>query len=289
VTLSVVLITYNEEANLRRTLKSVLPLVRPRNGAPESAGEIIVVDNGSTDRTIEIARELGARVFIEEWKGFAAQKNSAIAKATGDWILSLDADEAVEPELAQEIKKVVESNGQRTPKEWCKTANISGDDPQERARQRLISPVDGYWLPRKNLFLGRWIKRAGFWPDRKLRLFRRGKGRFIDRPVHEVMEVDGPTGGLQNALIHNAYPTLTGYIATMNKYSSLGAELAAGNGHGCFSFVNILLRPIATFTSMYLLRLGFLDGREGLLLCLYHSVYVSWKYAKAWEIGRTKE
>jgi glycosyltransferase involved in cell wall biosynthesis len=259
VTLSVVLITYNEEANLRRTLESVLPLVRPREGAPESAGEIIVVDNGSTDRTVEIARELGAKIFIEEWKGFAAQKNSAIAKATGDWILSLDADEVVEPELSEEIKRIIDAN----------------------------AAANGYRIPRKNLFLGRWIRHAGFWPDRKLRLFRRGKGRFIDRPVHEVMEVDGPTGALQNALIHNAYPTLTGYIATMNKYSSLGAELAAGNGHRRFSFVNILLRPIATFISMYLLRLGFLDGREGLLLCLYHSVYVSWKYAKAWEIGRT--
>ncbi len=260
MTLSVVLITYNEETNIRRTLESVLPLVRPREGEPESGGEIIVVDNGSSDRTVEIARELGAKVFVEEWKGFAAQKNSAIAKATGDWILSLDADEAVEPELAQEIFATLQ--------------------PEQT--------LTGYWIPRKNLFLGRWIKRAGFWPDPKLRLFRRGKGRFIDRPVHEVMEVDGPTGKLQNALIHDAYPSLTGYIATMNKYSSLGAELAASKGHSGFSFMNIVLRPIATFISMYLLRLGFLDGREGLLLCLYHSVYVSWKYAKAWEISRKK-
>jgi glycosyltransferase involved in cell wall biosynthesis len=258
VTLSIVLITYNEEANIRRTLESVVPLVRPRDGAPESAGEIIVVDSGSSDRTVEIARELGAKVFIEEWKGFAAQKNSAIAKATGNWILSLDADEAVESELSQEIKN------------------------------SLTAPVDGYWIPRKNLFLGRWIKHAGFWPDRKLRLFRRGKGHFIDRPVHEVMEVDGPTGELQHALIHDAYPSLTGYIATTNKYSSLGAELAASKGHRGFSFANIILRPTATFISMYLFRLGFLDGREGLLLCLYHSIYVSWKYAKAWELSRPK-
>lgn len=257
MTLSVVLITYNEEANIRRTLESVLPLVRPREGAPESCGEIIVVDNGSTDRTVEIARELGAKVFVEEWKGFAAQKNSAIAKATGDWILSLDADEAVSPELVEEIEAIKSDH---------------------------TNP--GYWIPRKNLFLSRWIRHAGFWPDRKLRLFRRGKGRFIDRPVHEVMEVDGPTGKLQHALIHNAYPTLTGYLATMNKYSSLGAEVAVGKGRSGFSVINIVLRPIATFISMYLLRLGLLDGREGLLLCLYHSVYVSWKYAKAWEMSR---
>ena len=285
MTLSVVLITYNEEANIRHTLESVLLLVRPREDSSKSMGEIIVVDNGSTDRTVEIAREFGAKVFIEEWKGYAAQKNSAVAKATGDWILSLDADESLEPGLAAEIGSAVCRNGQRGPNEWCKTV-APAPDAQEQVRRRLISRVIGYSIPRKNLFLGRWIKHAGFWPDRKLRLFRRGEGRFADRPVHEVLEVNGITDHLSGALIHNAYPTLTGYIATMNRYSSLGAELAASKGHRAFSFLNIVLRPIATFISMYLLRLGFLDGREGLLLCLYHSVYVSWKYAKAWELSR---
>lgn len=270
--LSVVIITFNEEANLRRTLESVAPLV-------QDGGEIIIVDNGSTDRTLDIAREFGARIFVEEWKGYAAQKNSAIAKATCDWVLSLDADEAVSPELAREIAQppVLER-----PPEWCLTIKGPARNP------KLGSDFAGFFIPRKNYFLGRWIRHAGFYPDAKLRLFRRGKGQFIERPVHEVMEVDGPTVTLNGALEHHTYPTLSGYIATMNRYSSLGAQVAVSKGQGRFSFLNIVLRPLATFISMYLLRLGFVDGREGLLLCLYHSVYVSWKYAKAWELGRAE-
>ncbi len=271
--LSVVIITCNEETNLRRTLDSVVPLVC-------DGGEVIIVDNGSTDRTLDIAREFGAKVFVEEWKGYAAQKNSAIAKATCDWVLSLDADEAVGPELANEIA------------EWVALLSPSGEC---RATMRDTGEGNkvgmnfaGFSIPRKNYFLGRWIKHAGFYPDAKLRLFRRSKGRFVERPVHEVMEVDGPTGTLKGALDHHTYPSLSGYIDTMNRYSSLGAEIAASKGQDRFSFLNIVLRPLATFISMYLLRLGLLDGREGLLLCLYHSVYVSWKYAKAWELTREK-
>jgi glycosyltransferase involved in cell wall biosynthesis len=272
VALSVVIITHNEEANLRRTLESVAPLV-------QNGGEIIVVDNGSTDRTLDVARQFGAKVFVEEWKGYAAQKNSAIAKATCDWLLSLDADEAVSPELACEIAQppILQRSG-----EWCLTTKAH--KPTE-----FGADFAGFFIPRKNYFLGRWIRHAGFYPDPKLRLFRRGKGRFLDRPVHEVMEVDGLTGTLKGALEHHTYPTLSGYIATMNRYSSLGAEIAVTKGQGRFSFANIVLRPLATFVSMYVLRLGFLDGREGLLLSLYHSVYVSWKYAKAWELVRSKE
>ncbi len=255
MTLSVVIITYNEEANIGRTLKSVLPLVA--NGQ----GEIIVVDSGSTDRTVEIARSLGAQVFIEEWKGYAAQKNYAIAKATSDWILSLDADEEVEPGLVGEIAPLLQASS---------------------------AGIHGYWIPRKNFFLGRWIRHGGFWPDRKLRLFRRGTGTIAERAVHEVVAVGGPTGRLHHALLHHAYPTLAGYTDHMNRYSSLGAEMAVAEGHGGFSVVDIVLRPLATFIYKYFFRLGFLDGREGLLLNLYHAVYVSWKYAKVWELSRKK-
>jgi glycosyltransferase involved in cell wall biosynthesis len=254
VTLSVVIITYNEEANIGRTLKSVLPLVA--NGH----GEIIVIDSGSTDRTVDIARENGAKVFVEKWKGYAAQKNSAIAKASGDWILSLDADEELEPGLSDEVDRFIKA----------------GDE------------THGYWIPRKNFFLGRWIRHGGFWPDRKLRLFRRGTGQIAERAVHEVIKVEGPTGRLEHALLHHAYPTLAGYTDHMNRYSSLGAEMAVAEGHRGFSFVDIVVRPLATFIYNYFFRLGFLDGREGLLLHLYHAVYVSWKYAKVWELSRTK-
>jgi len=282
VTLSVVIIAHNEEANLGRTLESVQSLVR------DGKGEIIVVDSGSTDRTVEIAKSFGAKVFVEEWKGFAAQKNSAIDKATGDWILSLDADEKVDSEL---IEVLTGQGGDKLPRpgspEWCLT--------MERGSAGLEilkgEPV-GFLLHRKNYFLGRWIRHGGFWPDPKLRLFRRGRGAFESRVVHEDIRVDGQTRRIQcGALLHHSYSTLSDYIEHMNRYSSLGAEMvvAKANGKIQFSVINIILRPLATFVYNYFFRLGFLDGREGLLLHLYHAVYVSWKYAKAWELSRKQK
>lgn len=252
VTLSVVLITQDEEANLPRTLESVMPLVR------DGRGEIIIVDSGSTDRTLEIAHACGVKIFSEPWKGFAAQKNSAMEKATCDWVLQLDADEMLEPELAAEIAQALES----------------------------APAVDGFWIPRKNFFLGRWIRHGGFYPDPKLRLIRRGAGKFEEYGAHPTIKINAPTGKLSHALVHNAYPTLRGYIDHMNGYSSSGAEIAVAKGQGRFSSINIVVRPLLTFVYNYFFRLGFLDGREGLLLHLYHSVYVSWKYAKAWESAR---
>ena len=252
MSLSVVIITRDEESNIGRTLASV-----------GWADERIVVDSGSSDRTLEIARRHGATVFEESWKGYAQQKNSAIAKASGDWILSLDADEEVSPKLGESIR---------------------------RAQSDDASKVAGYFIARRNLFLGRWIRHGGFYPDRKLRLFRRGKGDFVERAVHETMRVDGPTAVLEGDLIHNAYPTLTGYIETMNRYSSLGAEVAIEKGQisqSLPSFLfNVRVRPALNFVWNYLFRVGFLDGREGFLLHLCHHGYVSWKYAKAWEATR---
>jgi glycosyltransferase involved in cell wall biosynthesis len=247
VGLSVVIITLNEEANLARTLRRVA-----------WADEIIVVDSGSTDGTREIAKSFAARIFVEPWKGFAAQKNSALAKATGDWILSLDADEEVEPALADEIRHTLASN------------------PAEV----------GFWIPRKNFFLGRWIRHGGFYPDPKLRLLRRGAGQFEGRPVHEDVRLNGATAKLKGHLLHHAYPTLESYLDHMNRYSSLGAQMSAGRKPRGFSIVNIVIRPLLTFFCNYILRGGFLDGREGLLLHLYHAQYVSWKYSKAWEVAR---
>jgi glycosyltransferase involved in cell wall biosynthesis len=252
VLISVVLITCNEAANLGRALASVAPLVA------EGRGEIVIVDSGSTDRTLEIAQSIGARVNVEEWRGFAAQKNSALDKAQGDWVLSLDADEELEPDLAAEI-----------------LASI--------AVPTAGGPA-GYFIPRKNHFLGRWIKHGGYWPDPKLRLFRRGSARFEDRLVHEDAHLhSGAAGRLRHALIHHSYPTTSDYIEHMNRYSSLGAEMAAAQGRYA-NLLDVAVRPVATFLYNYLLRLGFLDGHEGLLLHLHHAVYVSWKYAKLWEM-----
>lgn len=267
--LSVVIITHNEEANIGRTLASVQPLLA------EGKGELIVVDSGSTDRTVEIAKSHGAKVFIEDWKGYAAQKNSAIDKATGDWILSLDADEEVNEGMQKLLPFIL------SPPQGCGYAGM------------------GLVFARQNYFLGRWIRHGGFWPDKKLRLVQRGLGRFEDRSVHEDIRL---TAGCEShdpsfdfdpgypvAIIHHSYPTLAEYIDHMNRYSSLGAEMAVAQGQSGFSIFDILVRPFATFTYNYIFRLGFLDGREGLLLHLYHAVYVSWKYAKAWELTRQKE
>lgn len=251
MTLSVAIVSLNEEANLGRTLESV-----------KWADEIVVVDSGSTDRTCEIAREHGAQVIGEPWRGYVAQKQYAIELCTKEWVLLLDADEEVSPGLGEEI----------------------------RAALAAPDAASGYKLPRKNLFLGRWIRHGGFYPDPKLRLFRRGQGFVTGHDPHDRCELkpEGPQDIRQfkNALIHYTYPTLTLYLGHMNRYSSLGAELALSQGHGRFSFSDIALRPLATFIYNYFIRLGFLDGREGFLLHLYHAAYVSWKYAKAWELGR---
>jgi glycosyltransferase involved in cell wall biosynthesis len=251
MTLSVAIVAMDEEANIGRTLASV-----------RWADEIVLVDSGSKDRTCEIARENGARVVLEPWRGYVAQKQYAIDLCTKDWILLLDADEEVSPGLTEEIHAVLADANAAT----------------------------GYRLPRKNLFLGRWMRHGGFYPDPKLRLFRRGCGFVTGHDPHDRCELrpDAPqqVRQLKHALVHYTYPNLSLYLAHMNRYSSLGAQLAAAKGHRSFDLVNIVLRPAMTFMYNYFFRLGFLDGREGLLLHLYHAGYVSWKYAKAWELSR---
>jgi glycosyltransferase involved in cell wall biosynthesis len=256
--LSVAIVTFNEEENLARTLTSVA-----------WADQILVVDSGSTDRTVEIARSFNATVnttVIERpWPGFAAQKNFALSQCTGDWILSLDADEELSPELQQQIRQTLSTN----------------------------PSADAFFLKRRNLFLGRWIKHGGFYPDAKLRLFRRNvptTPQFEERPVHETIPFHGPIATLDFDLIHHAYPTLSSYIEHMDRYSSLGAQFLVDRGrtsaNGFSFFARIVIAPLLGFIWNYLFRLGFLDSREGLLLHLYHACYASWKYSKAWELAR---
>ena len=261
-TLSVAIITYNEEGNLARTLSSV-----------RFADEVVVVDSGSTDRTVEIARMFGAKVFEEPWKGFSLQKNSAIDRCGSTWVLSLDADEELTEELQAEIRAMLDADEQTMP------------------------PVDGYRLRLRHVFLGRWMRYGGYYPDLKLRLFRRvtaaGPAHFTERPVHESVQVEGRVKTMEKDFLHHGYPNLEIYLEHMNRYSTLGGQLAAAKGKVSRLWTvfcwNVALVPMLTFIWNYVFRLGFLDGREGLLLHLYHSGYISWKYAKAWRIGRTTD
>ena len=253
--LSVAIITLNEEPNLARTLSSV-----------QFADEIIIVDSGSTDRTLEIAASFNATIFHEPWRGFVAQKNFALEQCTGSWILSLEADEALTPDLQSEIRVLLSDSGEPS--------------------------ADAYLIHRRNLFLGRWIRHGGYYPDAKLRLFRRHaanfvpSARFTDRPVNETIALDGTLETLNNDIIHHAYPTIDNYIDHLNRYSTLGAQTVINNGYTTPStstlVYDVVLSPAFIFFRNYLLRLGFLDGREGFLLHLYHSYYTSWQYAKAW-------
>jgi glycosyltransferase involved in cell wall biosynthesis len=249
--LSVAIVTLNEEQNIGRTLESV-----------RWADEIVLVDSGSTDRTADIARQYGAKLVVEPWRGFVGQKNYALELCTQSWVLALDADEEVSPGLAEQIRAVIR-------------------DP---------NALNGYWIPRRNLFLGRWMRHGGFYPDPKLRLFRRGKAFSTGRDPHDRYELEeetGKTAQLSAAMIHHTYPTLDVYLEHMNRYSGVWNK-APGAKSRPFRTSEIVARPILTFLYNYFIRLGFLDGREGLLLHLYHAGYVSWKYAKGWELGRTR-
>jgi glycosyltransferase involved in cell wall biosynthesis len=262
-TLSVAMIAMNEEANLPRTLESV-----------RWADEIILVDSGSRDRTIEIAQSFGAKTSYHAFGGHGEQKNVALDLCTSDWILLLDADEVLTPELQAEIRALL-ADPESGP---------DGHPPQFNA----------YWIPRLNLYFGRWIRHGGFYPDRKLRLFRRGSARLSEGVgPHSTPQFSGPRGRLRGGMLHYAYPTLTIYLEHMSRYSSEIAQLLAARGRTSRSWPaflwNAIANPAATFLYNYVFRLGFLDGREGLILHLNHSVYIHWKFIKAWKLGQGKQ
>jgi glycosyltransferase involved in cell wall biosynthesis len=251
-TLSVAMIAMNEEANLPRTLESV-----------KWADEIILVDSGSKDRTLEIAHSYGVKTSHHVFEGHGEQKNVALDLCTMDWILLLDADEVLSSELQQEIQQTLS----------------------------MEPPFSAYWIPRLNLILGRWMRHGGFYPDHKLRLFQRGAARLSEGVgPHSTPQHEGPKGTLKHDMLHYAYPDLTVYLEHMNRYSSEIAVLLNKRGRSSRSLAgfvtNAVLNPVATFLYNYFFRLGFLDGREGLLLHINHSVYIHWKFIKAWWIGK---
>ena len=244
--LSVCIVTLNEEEGLRACLESVA-----------WADEIVVVDAESSDKTALIAREFTDRVVVRPWAGFAAQKNFALDQCAGEWILSLDADEEAAPELRAEIM-----------------ATIAGAQAH-----------DGYAVRRQNVFLDRWIRHGGLYPDWQVRLFRRGRGRFEERSVHESVSLTGSLGRLSGHLVHRSYEGVSDFVERANRYSSLAAEQMIREGRRVRAG-ELIGKPLGRFLSMYLLRGGFLDGRRGLLLAALYAYYVFMRSAKVWEVTR---
>jgi hypothetical protein len=246
ISLSVALIVKNEAENLPDCLRSVA-----------FARQIVVVDSGSDDETLRIAADFGCDVFNEPWCGFGPQKQFAVEQCREAWILVLDADERIPPETACVIRQIV-------------------DSPTAAA---------GYSFPRKNFFQGRWIRHAGWWPDRVVRLFRRGRGRMTDAAVHEAVAVEGQVEALEAPIDHWTESRLGPILRKIDRYSTLGAEEAFAAGRRS-SLWGAFLRAKATFFQDYLLRGGFLDGPQGLTLAVTDAVNKFFKYAKLSELGR---
>jgi glycosyltransferase involved in cell wall biosynthesis len=241
--LSVVVITLNEEDRIRECLASVA-----------WADELVVVDAGSEDKTAALAREFTDHVVIRSWDGFAAQKNFGIERATGEWVLSLDADEQVEPALRDEIVAVLAQP----------------------------SPHAGYRIARRNIMWGRWIRHGRLYPDWQLRLFRRDRGRFVERAVHESVAVDGSIGRLGAPLLHHSYRDVSDFLRRADRYATLAAEEWVGSGRP-FRPLQLVTAPLGRFLSMYVLHRGFLDGSRGFLLAVLYAYYVFVRSAKIWE------
>jgi glycosyltransferase involved in cell wall biosynthesis len=246
--LSVCVITANEAERLRGCLESVA-----------WADEIVVVDSESADKTVLMAREFTERVFVRPWPGFAAQKNFALSQATGDWLLSLDADERVTAEARAAIERVLVQDG----------------------------PHAGYAFPRRNIFWGRWVRHGGLYPDWQIRLFRRGAGEFLDQAVHESVRVTGSVARLEAPLLHASYRDLEDFLTRSNRYSTLAAEEWVRSGRRV-SAAALVLRPLGRFFSMYVFRAGFLDGWRGLVLALLYGHYVFLRSLKVWERTRAQ-
>lgn len=235
------IVTLNEERNIARAIESL-----------RCVDEVLVVDSGSTDRTREIAAARGARVVVEPWRGYAGQKNFAAGEAANGWILSLDADETLTDELEAEILAL-----------------------------KQAEPVcDGYSFPRLAQYLGRWILHSGWYPDRKVRLYRRDRARWVGEFVHESVRVDGPVGELRGRLNHFTCQSLSQHLRTLDSYTTLAARELVSRGKAA-PLWRLLLDPGWTFFRTYVLQRGFLDGPQGIAIAWMAAFYTFLKYAKA--------
>ena len=241
-----VIIASNSEATIAECVKALAFCRR-----------IVVGENASRDRTAEAAREAGAEIVAVNWDGYARTKNALIEFVREGWVLCIDADEIVSPELAAAIRTVVEDSG----------------------------AADGYWVSRRNHFLGREIRHCGWSPDWQLRLFRAGKGRFNERLVHEALQVEGRLERLAGMLDHYSYRNLSDYLQRMNRYTSLAARERVERGKR-FSHLRLLFDPGLTFVKMYILKAGWKDGFPGFALCQFSALNSLVKHAKHWEMFR---
>ena len=247
--LSVYVIAYNDEPNIRACLESV-----------RWADELIVVDSFSTDKTGTISREFTDKVYQVEFNGFGPLRNQALSYCSHEWIFSLDTDERMTPELRDEIRALLE----RGPE------------------------ADAYFVPRKNYFLGRWIRHCGWYPDyRQPQLFRKSRFRYRRELVHESFDCDGRVGYLSHAAIQYPFRDLDHYIAKQDRYSDLMAQRLVEQGRR-FASHQLVTHPFGSFAKMYLLRRGFLDGMPGLILSGLYGYYTFMKYAKFWELTKEK-
>jgi glycosyltransferase involved in cell wall biosynthesis len=221
--------------------------------------EIVVVDSGSTDDTKKIASEFTQRIFDIKFEGFGKAKNFAKDKASHQWMLSVDADEVVTQDLKEEILNITRSEDSR----------------------------DGYYIPRKSNFLGKWIKHGGWYPDYVLRLFKKDKGKFNDSKVHEKANVNGKIGRLKNPLLHYTDPNFDHYLEKLNRYTSLGAEQLFKEGKKG-QIWDLIFRPFSTFFKMYFMKRGFLNGSVGFVLAGSSAFYVFSKYVKLWHLRSVK-
>ncbi len=246
--LSVSIITLNEEKNIERCLQSVT-----------WADEVVVVDSGSKDRTVELSKKYTDRVIHNDWKGFADQKDFAMRSCSNEWVLSLDADEEISSELRAEIENLL-----KNPKEF-----------------------DGYYMPRKTYFNGKWIKSCGWYPGYQLRFFKKSLTKLTDRKVHEGFEVNGKVGYLKGDILHYTHIDLKSTIAKINNYSTLEAEEKYLEKRS--TPVNFILNPIAAFLQHYFIRRGFTDGVEGLLISILHALTNLMTYMKIWEKRNSRQ
>jgi len=248
--LSVTVITLNEEKNIRECLESVA-----------WADEIVVVDSGSSDRTVEIAREYTEKVYYNPWPGMNAQKIFAVKQSTHDWILNIDADERVSVEMKEFISKELEH-----------------------------SRFDGYRFARKNHFLGTWLKHGGWYPDHVLRLFKRDKGKYAGIDPHDKVVIEhGTVSTTKVPLLHYTYHSFEQYESKINSYTSVMAHAGytAGRGKGLLAVLTPF-KAITKFFEVYIFKLGFLDGYLGLVVALASASSAFWKYAKLWELHYKK-